>query len=389
MSEQNSIPDKVVIGGSAQRWLLALALIYTLYFARTLFIPVVLALLVGSVLTPLVNFLQRIHIPRSISAFVLVGCIGMPLTILGIELAEPAQKWMERVPELGMQLSEELDSLTQSLSPNKNAVQPASAPEPAQKEDGGFDFFGLFGGDEEKEESKPAEQQPEEGQEDPLKERLVQGGIEVAISILSAAPIVIVQLLTFVILVLFQLIFGARLYAHAIELFPRLKEKRRLALAVTRVQRELSRYIVTVSLINTGLGFATALVLWVLNVDDALLWGAMVGLLNFAPYVGPLVSVCILSVAGIVQFGFDWAALVPAVAYFLVNLIEAQFVTPLVLGRHMSLNPLILVLWIVFWAWLWGAAGVLLAVPLLVCIKLAAQQFGVLHYWVELIQTRA
>ncbi len=383
MPEETPTRSGVVVGGSAAKWLLALALIYTLYFARTLFIPVVLAVLVGAVLTPLVNLLQRYYVPRSLSAFLLLACIGMPLTILGIELAEPAQKWAERVPELGLQLSEELDSFTESLSPQKKPEQPAQM----QEADSGFSFFGLFGGD--KEEQSPPAQVADTSPQDPVKDRLVQGGIEVAISMLAAAPLLLVQLLTFVILVLFQLIFGARLYENAIELFPRLREKRHAALAVTRVQRELSRYIVTVSLINTGLGIATALVLWMLRVDDALLWGVMVGLLNFAPYIGPLVSICILSIAGLVQYGFVWAALVPSVAFFLVNLVEAQFVTPLVLGRHMRLNPLLLVLWIIFWGWLWGAAGVLLAVPLLVCLKLVAQQFGVMEYWVRLIQTKA
>lgn len=384
MSEQTPVAQKTA-GGGPQKWLLALALLYTLYFARTLLIPVVLALLVGSVLTPLVSFLHSKHVPRTISALLMVASIGMPLAILGIELAGPAQKWAQRMPELGMQISEELDAFTESLTSQKPPENPP--PQPASEEGGFFDFFGWFGDDEE--EAQPPRAEPASQEQDPVKARLVQGGIEAVIAILGAAPILIAQLLTFVILVLFQLIFGARLYESAVELFPRLREQRQLAVAVTRVQRELSRYIVTVSLINTGLGIVTALVLLSLRVEDALLWGAMVGLLNFAPYVGPLVSVCILSVAGIVQFGFDWAALVPAAAFFVVNLIEAQFVTPLVLGRHMRLNPLLLVLWIIVWAWLWGAAGVLMAVPLLVCLKLLAQQFGVMTYWVQLIQTKA
>jgi predicted PurR-regulated permease PerM len=376
---------RVVTGSSAQKWLLALAVIYTLYFARTLLIPVVLALLVASVLTPLVNFLHSKHIPRTVSALLMVACIGMPLAILGIELAEPAQKWMQRVPELGMQVSEELDAFTESLtSPRRPETTPR---EKEPEKDSFFDFFGWFGDDEE---DKPQlEATPAAQEQDPVKARLIQGGIEAAIAILAAAPILIAQLLTFVILVLFQLIFGARLYDNAIGLVPRLREKRQMALAVTRVQRQLSRYIVTVSLINTGLGIVTAIVLLALGVEDALLWGVMVGLLNFAPYVGPLVSVCILSIAGIVQFGFGWAALIPALAYFLVNLVEAQFITPLVLGRHMRLNPLLLVLWIIVWGWLWGAAGVLMAVPLLVCLKLLAQQFGVMTYLVQLVETKA
>jgi predicted PurR-regulated permease PerM len=83
------------------------------------------------------------------------------------------------------------------------------------------------------------------------------------------------------------------------------------------------------------------------------------------------------------------AALLPVVVYFGVNLLEAQFITPTVLGRHMQLNPLILILWLLIWGWLWGAAGVLIAVPLLVCIKLAAGQLNILSKWVKLIETSA
>ncbi|TXS94330.1 AI-2E family transporter [Parahaliea maris] len=360
---------------------------YTLYFARSLLIPVVVALLFSLLLSPLVQALKRFHIPRSISAIVLLTCIGGPIGLLGVELAEPAQKWAKRLPELGLELTEELDSLTESLAPKKEDV---SAPAPAaQEEEQGFNFFGWFS-DEDEPKAEPAPQsvapQPAQGA---VTERLLQGGLELVVSFVSAAPLVLVQLLTFIILVLFLLSFGPRVWQRAIELFPRVRDKRQAGLVVARVQRELSRYIVTVSLINTGLGIVTAAVLWLLGVEDALLWGALVGLLNFAPYVGPLVSVCVLSLAGLVQYGLEWAALIPMVSYFCINLVEAQFVTPLVLGHNMRLNPLLLVLWLIVWGWLWGAAGVLLAVPLLVCLKLAAQQLNVLDYWVQLIETRA
>ena len=359
--------------------LLALALLYTLYFARSLLMPLVVALLLTLLLSPLVNALKRFHIPRSISAILLLACIGGPLGLLGTQLAEPAEKWVKRLPELGMQLSEELDSLTESLAPQQEPVPP-----PVESKSG-FKFFGWFGDDE----AESAAQAPPQEPGNAVSDKLLQSSLELAVSVVSAAPFVIVQLLTVILLVLFQLIFGQRLWDTAIEIFPRVRDKRQARLVVARVQQELSRYILTVSLINSGLGLLTAGVLWLLGVEDALLWGVMVGLLNFAPYVGPLVSLCILSIAGLVQYGWMMAALVPALVYFVINLLEAQIVTPLVLGRNMRLNPLVLVVWLTVWGWLWGAAGVLLAVPLLVCLKLAAQELNVLQYWVRLIETRA
>jgi predicted PurR-regulated permease PerM len=187
---------------------------------------------------------------------------------------------------------------------------------------------------------------------------------------------------------LFILIFGPGLYENFITHSPLVTDKRRAEVLVGRVRQELSRYIVTVSMINLGLGITTACALWFLDIEDALLWGALVGLLNFAPYVGPVIAVAILCIAGLVQFGVTNAALIPPAAYFTVNLIESQFITPTILGRHMRLNPLVLVLWILLWGWLWGAVGVLLAVPLLVCIKLVARQLGVMQSWITLIETR-
>lgn len=350
--------------------LLALATLYTLYFAKTLLMPIVVALLFALLLSPLVALLKRFYIPRSVSAILLLACIGGPIAALGIGLAEPAEKWLQRLPELSKELTQEIDEFTGALAPTAEQ----------QKKSG---FWGFW-----KREEAPAESAESSGQ-GAVSEKLMQSSMELLVSMLGAAPMVAVQLLTFVILVLFQLIFGQRLYLSAIEIFPRVRDKQRASLLIARMQKELSRYILTVSLINTGLGIATASVLWLLRVEDALLWGALVGLLNFAPYVGPLVAICVLSVAGLVQYGLVLAALVPAASYFAINMLEAQFITPLVLGHHMRLNPLVLVLWLVVWGWLWGAVGVLLAVPLLVCLKLAAQQLNVLEYWTRLIETRA
>ncbi len=371
----SAVAQRPAPNGQALRWLLALALLYTLYFARSLLIPLVVALFVAALLGPLVNLLKRFHIPRSVSALVLLTCIGGPIGLLGVALAEPAQTWFGRLQEVGIEMSQQLDQFTEKLSPERKA-------EAEPKKESGFSLFGWFDG----EKKQPPPPAKESGA---VTTGLMQGGVQLAISALGATPILLVQFLTFLVLVLFLLIFGTSLYQNAIEIFPRVRDKRTARLVVGRVQRELSRYIITVSLINAGLGLATGTALSLLGVQDAPLWGALVGMFNFAPYVGPLVSAFILTIAGVVQYGLEPGALMPAGVYLAINMVEAQFVTPMVLGRHMRLNPLILVIWILAWGWLWGAAGVLLAVPLLVSLKLAARQLGVLEYWVRLVETRA
>lgn len=363
-------------------WLLALALLYTLYFAKSLLMPLVVALLFALLLSPLVAVMKRLYIPRTLSAILLICAIGGPFTLLAIELAEPAQKWAKQLPEVSERLTDQLDDLTGSSAevPRQTVSQ--------QEESSGFTFFGLF----DRERKAPAPPPPVPSADidgESVSERVKQGGMELMVAVLAATPVFIAQLLTCVILILFLLIFGPRLFNAYIHIFvpPDLRESQ--VDLVGTIQLELSRYIGTVSVINAGLGLTTGLALWLVGVEDALLWGVLVGLLNFAPYVGPIFGMGMLTLAGLAQYGPVGLAALPVLIYFSINLLEAQFVTPLVLGKNMRLNPLILIVWLFIWGWLWGAVGVLIAVPLLVCIKLAAGRLRETHRWVRLIETRA
>lgn len=361
------------------RILAALASLYTVYFAKTLLIPIVVALFFALLLSPLVKLLKRFYIPRTVSAVLILALIGGPMGLLGSQLAEPAQRWAEAIPRLADQLTDHVDELTDKLSAQSEAPTP---PEPE-----GFSFFGLFDGDEGQGEN--GENGNGEGKDGRVSEKLKQGGLELLLAMLGAAPVVIAQFLTTVLLILFLLVFGSRLFDAFVAIFPAIDDKQGTLELVRTIQVELSRYILTVSVINACLGLTVGVALWLFGVQDPLLWGVLVGMLNFAPYVGPLIGVILLTLAGVVQYGAVVFALLPALIYFSINLLEAQVITPLVLGRHMRLNPLIILVWLVIWGWLWGAVGVLLAVPLLVCLKLAVGQTNVLRYWVQLIETRA
>lgn len=377
-SENSSIPAKRTVFSLPTYGLLTLAILYTLYFAKSLLMPVLVAMLFSLLLSPLVSMFKRLYIPRALSAMLLITMIGGPLTLLSIELAGPAQKWVEQVPKLSAHLIEELDDLSQVISTD-NLTDIDEVVLPVKEKSSSF--FSWFSSDDEPvivEEKKD---------NSVLSARVTQGGIDIIMSILVATPMALAQFMTFLILVMFLLIFGPGLYDGYLKTIPMETSTRRSATLIGKLQKELSRYIITVTIINIGLGIVTAGVFWVMGVDDALLWGALVGLLNFAPYLGSLMSLIILSFSGITQYGIEAAALVPAAVFFGINMLEAQVVTPTILGRHMQLNPLILILWLLLWGWLWGAVGVLVAVPLLVCIKLAAEQLNILSKWVKLIET--
>ena len=365
---------------SAITILAALAVIYTLYLAKTLLMPMVVALLLSLLLSPLVSALKELYIPRTVSAILLLSALVGPFSLLAMELAEPAQKWARRIPEITTQVNEQIKEIQAVIQPKTASEETVSDANREKR----FSFFGLFSD----QDDAPAALTPTD-KPDAVSDTLMQSGLNVIMSVLMATPLIIAQIGTTLILILFLLIFGPKLFKVAIHTFPQIRDKPRSIALVGTLQSELSRYIVTVSLINTGLGLATAGVLYLMGVEDALLWGVMVGLLNFAPYIGPLVGVGILSLAGLTQYGLDWGALLPALVYFTINMVEAQFITPTLLGRHMRLNPLLLMVWLFLWAWLWGVVGALLAVPLLVCLKLVASQLGVFPHWLTLIETRA
>ena len=371
-------PKKLTSMQMVMYWLTAFVVFYTLYVAQTLFLPIVVAALFALLLSPLVGILKRFYIPRSFSALLLLGMLGVPFTLLGMQLVEPAERWAERIPELSTQLTTELNEISEKLALSEQTAQPAQAK--AEEDSGGW--FGWFS----KDEPEPPKPEPEPDQ-NAVSDRFKQGGVELMIQVLGATPVMLTQFFTFMILVVFMLVFGPLLYSNFISGFTQQSDKQAANSLLDEVQRELSRYILTVSVINTGLGIVTGAALWAAGVQDALLWGVMVALLNFAPYVGPIAGMMVLYLAGIIQYGANWMAFIPPLIFFGINTIEAQFITPTVLGHNMRLNPLVLILWLILWGWMWGAVGVLIAVPLLVCLKLAAARLNIFSRWVKLIET--
>lgn len=370
--------------------LLFIAVVYTLYFASSLLIPTVIALLIALQLSPLVTFLQRFYLPRSVSAALLLVAIGGPFTFLGMQLVEPTQKWIERVPEVTAKVNQQLTKVAEVLAPAEQEIPvivPAS--QPPQKKTGIRSLFGWF--DEETVDPVPPPPPAAAVAPEPntaVADQLVIGGLELAMKVMAEAPVFLAQCLVCIILVVFLLVYGPGIYRTAIEVLPWFQDKAAAAQLVTDTQRELSFYMLYISVINAGLGLATATVLWLLDFEDPLLWGSMVALLNFAPYVGSIFSFLVLCIAGVEQYGLVWEALLPALAFFILNSIESQLVTPAVLGRNMRMNPLVIMLWLMLWGWLWGMAGVLIAVPLMVCIKLILSRTASFDSWLKLIESR-
>jgi len=226
------------------------------------------------------------------------------------------------------------------------------------------------------------------GGESSRRVQIVRTQLDDPYKVLTRAPRLAASVLAVVLLTLFFMIYGQNLQKHAIALFPSRQQQRFTTDILRSIEREVSRYVLTITVINTlvGLVFSGVLLLLGISLQEALLWGTVAALLNFAPYVGPLIGVALMLLMGFVEFSDPLKALLPAACYLALHTIEGQVVTPIVLGRSMAISPLILILSLLVFGWLWGMIGLLLAVPLLVCVKLVLARLDGMHGWARLLE---
>ncbi len=356
--------------------LVIFAFIYTMYLAKSLLIPLFFSAFIALLLSPLVAIARKVYVPRTISAGALIVLVIATFTLLTVELAEPAERWMHSLPKIAAEVSEEIEEISSSI----DAYTTPPAADPVEEEPSIFDWFG--------DEDSPKLPVAQPDTSNSVTDKIKQSGIDMGLNLFSSAPFLLAQVLGCVVLIFFLLVFGPNLFHVFIRDFPVVTDKRRALVLVDQIQRELSSYIVTISIINTCLGLATAGAFHYFGIEDALLWGALVALMNFVPYLGGIASSLVLLVVGVVQFGLTGSAFLPAGVFLTLNIVESQLVTPAVLGRSMQLNPLIIIIWIAITGWLWGVVGVLLAVPILMCIKIILENLGVFSHWIRLLESK-
>ncbi|KRD77188.1 transporter [Lysobacter sp. Root983] len=336
--------------------LAALAVGATLWAAQALILPVLLAAFFALIGNPIIRGLRKLWLPRFAAALlVLIGGLAAA-GLLANQLIEPAGEWVRQVPREMKQLAPKLREMTKPMQEANRAAQ---------------NIARAAGGEST---AKPVQVVKTE-LNDPYKS-------------LTSTPKYVASVLAVVLLTFFFMVYGESLQRNAIGLLPGLRERKITVDILQSIEREISRYVLTISVINTALGLALAGTLFWLGVPlpEALLWGTMAAILNFAPYVGPLIGMVTMLLMGFVAFDEAWRALLPAGLYLLLHTIEGQIVTPIVLGRRMRLSPLILILALMFFGWLWGIVGLLLAVPMLVCVKLVLARIEGLEKWSKLLE---
>ena len=335
--------------------LATLAVGYTLWAAQDLLLPVLLGMFFALVGNPIIRFLQRLHVPRFVAALVLVvgGITGA--VVLGNQLVVPASDWFRDVPK-------ELRELTPKLRQLAKPVQDANlAAQNIARAAGG---------------------------ESAKRVQVVRTQVDDPYKILTTTPRLLASVLAVVLLTFFFMVYGEQLQRHAIALLPGRQKKKFTVDILHSIEREVSRYVLTISVINTLMGLLFAGILFALDVPlpEALLWGTLVAILNFAPYVGPLIGMGLMLLVGFVSYKDPWMSVLPAAIYLVLHTLEGQIITPIILGKRMALSPLVLILALMLFGWLWGIIGLLLAVPLLVCVKLVLARVEGMEGWARLLE---
>ncbi|MGO1542339.1 MAG: AI-2E family transporter [Luteimonas sp.] len=335
--------------------LATLAVLFTAWAARDLLLPVLLAMFLALLGNPVLRALRRLRIPVFVGAVLLLAA-GIALALmLGRQLVAPAAEWMQQLPS-------ELQVLTPKLQQMTGPMQQASeaAASVARAADGG-DVRQL-------EVVAVRERDPWE--------RLV------------ATPKMVMSVLAVVLLTFFFMVYGERLQRHAIALLPHRYQQKLTVQILQAVEHEVSRYVFTITVINALLGVAVAGALYLigLSLPNALLWGTLVALLNYAPYVGAFMAATGLLLMGLIVWDDIGQALLPVAAYLVLQTLEGQLLTPIVVGQRMALSPLLLVLALMLFGFMWGFIGLLLAVPLLVCTKMVLSRIDGLERWARLLE---
>lgn len=328
--------------------ILVLLVITTLYFGRTVIIPVVVGIFLTFLLRPIVRQLAAWHIPESAGAgIVLLAMLGT--LIFGVsQLAEPASLWMRKAPESQQEIAWKLRNV---LRPAK---QVSRAADQVQQMTGG-----------EKEEAVQTVEIKSPG----LLDRVLFG----MKNILSGAVITFGALY-------FLLASGDFFLRTWVEVLPNFTEKKRAVAIVRELTRTMSMYLGTITVTNIVLGFLTAIAMSLLGMPHPILWGVLGGALNYIPYLGALAAVFIIGLVALLHFSSVGHALLAPLSYWALTLIESGFISPIFLGRQLALNPVMIFGSLVFWGWLWGIPGTFLAVPNLMVLKIICDHSKPLAY---------
>ena len=341
-------PKTVFLGG-----LFGLACMAALYVAAEIILPLILAIVLKLLLQPFVRLLERIHIPRAIGAVLSVLLVLSAFAGTISVLAGPAAAWAGKLPDAIPKLRDGLGFLH----------EPIDAAQRMMKQ-----IPGLSG------------EQGSTAQAPAVKPASLLGAV------LSGSATATSGLLTTLLILFYLLVSGETFLRRMVEILPSFKDKRQAVELSQHIERDVSAYLLTVSCINALVGVATGCVMWLCGVANPVLWGAVAFVVNFVPILGPLVGIVVFLMASVVSLGVSWWALLPVGLYLGIHIIEGEIATPMLLARRFTINPVAVILALIFWFWMWGVTGAILAVPLLAITKIVCDDLRPLRAFGHLLE---
>lgn len=336
----------------APRWavigIFLLMLIGAMSYARDFLVPVVLGFLLALVFTPVRRVLDKL-MPSVLSALIIVGTLlGLLLGGLGL-LSGPVTAWLERAPILAATIEAKLDSLRGAAQTVVRASQELGELAMSNTED------------------------------DDAQQVVVKDDSTFASSLAMLAQAAWLQLMFVLALLFFLLSSGDMIYEKIVHVIPRLRDKKQALRIAQEMERKLSTYLFTITVINAVLGATIGVVLWLEGLPNALLFAVMAFALNYIPYVGAAFGAGVATVVGLVSLDSLSQAIFAGVSYFGLTSLFGQFVSPYFVGRQLRLNTVVVFLSVAMCAWLWSVVGMLVATPLLVTLRVFCEHIGPLQ----------
>src|SRR4249919_1526829 len=328
----SSDPKAIFLGG-----LFVLALLTTAFVAREIVLPLVFAIVLKLLLQPALRVLERLRIPRLPAALLLILALFGTIVGLGTAISGPARTWAAKLPQGIPRLEERLSFMRVPIKTLQLFLQQVEdiggtgpSPNGAVSERGAALLTTLFTGT-----------------------RNFASGF-----------------FTTVLFLFFLLVSGDIFLHRLVEILPRFSSKRQVVDISQQIESDISAYLVTITIMNAAVGISTGLAMWLTGVGDPILWGSVAFLLNYVPILGTALGVLIFLLAGLLTIDTLWQALLPAGLYLAFHLIEGETVTPMLLARLFTLNPVLVVISLVFWFCMWGIPGAILSVPMLAITKI-------------------
>ena len=326
-------PQTVFLGG-----LFVIACFVVMSVAKEVILPVVIALVLKLLLQPLVRLLERARLPKAIGALIAVLALLGVFVVLGSILSGPVTEMVKNAPQLVGKLQERFAALQGPIQHLQST-------------------FGITPG----------------GGENPS-DMLKNNAGSIAGSVAGGASSFASHLLETLLILFYMLVFGETFMRRLVEVLPRFRDKKQAVEISDTVERDISAYLLTITLINAVVGTLAGTVMWFFGVPGALVWGVIAFCFNYVPIIGPFAGVCLFAIVGLATIGATWSGIAPAVAYLAIHFAEGEAITPMVLSKRFTLNPIAVMVGLIFWYWLWGVQGAILSVPLLAITKIVSDR---------------